>query len=156
MSSIKSSMVKRDIVSQQDIENWANQLIRSWISRIQMLDIPDTGFLIRTFQHRIIWEARGSDGKEQYLHRVQFLFHFYGKMVDYGLGAGVDIKDRFEHGRNAEDMKRKRQQWIRDPWIEARKSLVALIAANGAQYSKAMLRDRYEGGAETHFKTREI
>lgn len=149
----------RDPQFEQSLEAWATSVIQGWttkMSSLGMFDKPEnTGLLARSFQHTIIWEARGDD-KVEFLERVRFAFHFYGKMVDYGLGRGTDIKDRFEGGRDTGSNDRKRKKWIQEPWMAALPPLKKLLCVKVGERVKVMLRQSYEETTDTVFKTKQV
>lgn len=153
-NSARNTYIKRDLYSEKDIDTWAEGVITAWVRKIQSLGVSGSGTLVNSFRHHVIWEARGSGGTEQYLNRVIFLFESYGKYLDYGLGRGTDIQDRFAGGRNASSNPRRRKQWIAEPWMAELKALKPIIREQAARYTKALLVEGFESGAEVQFKAR--
>lgn len=150
----------RDPQFEQALEDWADTVIVGWVTRmwgLGMFDKPEnTGLLARSLQHNIIWEAARDDDRVEFLERIRFAFHFYGKMVDYGLGRSTDIKDRFEGGRDTGSNKRKRKKWIQEPWVDARPALKKILCAKVGERIMIMLRHSYEGTTDTVFKTKQV
>lgn len=115
-----------------------------------------TGRLVQSFTYTVKWEARGGDQLE-YLNKISFAFFSYGKFVDYGLGRGTDMKDRFRGGKSEDLNPRKRKEWIREPWRDALKLLTPILEAQAGRMTKAMMVDNYcAAGVDTTFKTKEI
>lgn len=159
--SIRSTELRRDLFSQKAIEEWAEGLIKAWVVKMDELGMlgrkNQRGLLVRSLMYTIIWESRGGDAFE-FLQRVVFAFNAYGRFVDYGLGRGTDLKDRFGGGRDAANNSRKRKEWIQEPWIESLKVLRPIVRLEMKRYTTAMMRAHIESfnTVETHFKTRDI
>lgn len=153
---INSTFLKRDPSSQHELEQWAENVIKAWVSKMDALGVlkdGNSGLLAKSFFYAIVWEARGAD-RTEYLHRIRFAFNFYGKLVDYGVGRGTDIKDRFQGGRSSATNPRKRKEWMREPWFAEMKKLRPIIMAQANQKLRIMLKAGFDTTADTHFKTK--
>lgn len=75
------------------VEAWAAITIKEWIAKARTLDVPD-GQLLSSFQSHVVTNADGDPIK------VEFLFNWYGRMVDMGVGSGVplDVRDAMISG----------------------------------------------------------
>lgn len=151
---------RRTAESEAALSIWAENVIKAWILKMGQLGMlggeNQTGRLAQSFTHTIKWEARGED-RIEYLNKISFAFYAYGKFVDYGLGRGTDMDDRFETGRAASTNPRKRKEWVRKPWRDALKLLEPIIKAQAARATKSMMMDLYSSpGVDTRFRTRDI
>lgn len=157
MSKQKGTTKIREPWFEDLLGKWADTVIKGWVTRMQALGMFDdprsTGMLARSLQYTILWEARAADEVE-YLHRIKFAFMYYGKMVDYGLGQGTDIKDRFEHGRNADDNLRKRKEWMYEPWKGSLPIINRLLRQQVGETITIMLKTGFEESGETFFVSR--
>lgn len=70
------------------VEAWADIVVKEWLKKIEILNINKTGQLVNSFVNTIYTAANGDPGK------IMFAFEWYGKMVDYGIGKGVNLTDR--------------------------------------------------------------
>jgi hypothetical protein len=70
------------------VEAWADITIREWEKKIEALNIGLSMQLIDSFTHHIYSQADGDPS------RIQFAFEWYGRMVEYGVGNGVNLEER--------------------------------------------------------------
>lgn len=155
---INSTYLKRDLFSQYKLEQWAENMIKVWVAKMEALGMfreGNSGRLARSFFYTVIWEARGSD-RIEYLQRIKFAFNYYGKFVDFGLGRGTDIKDRFKGGRDPNSNPRKRKKWMREPWFAEMKKLRPIITAHMKAQTRIMLKQNFENVTDTFFRTKRI
>lgn len=147
MSRLHGTRNERSEKLEQDLNGWAEDVISKWKSKMESLGMltgkNNTGLLARSLTHTIIWESRNANNIE-YLHRIRFAFNYYGKMVDYGLGKGTDINDRFHFGRNAATNKRKRKEWIWEPWYNMQPVLKHLLRTRVQEQLKIMIKNNFE------------
>jgi hypothetical protein len=86
------------------VEAWADIVIKEWLNKMDALSVGNTGTLAESFEKQVITETNGDPRK------IRFLFEWYGRMVDYGVGVGVDIENRKEMVA-AGKTTRKKKQW---------------------------------------------
>lgn len=89
------------------VEAWADIVIKEWLAKVAALKIGNTGLLVNSFVSTIYTAANGDVG------RVLFAFEWYGKMVDWGVGKGVSIKNR-DSLRAVGISKREPKPWYSD------------------------------------------
>lgn len=70
------------------VEAWADIVIKEWLNKIDALGINKTGPLVNSFESTVFTAANGDPNK------VAFLLEYYYKMVDYGVGKGINLSDR--------------------------------------------------------------
>jgi hypothetical protein len=70
------------------LEAWAAIVIKEWIRMVQALNINNTGALVASFDKYVHGNTGGDPDK------VSFIYEWYGKMVDYGVGKGVMLMNR--------------------------------------------------------------
>ena len=71
-----------------DVESWAGNVISQWERKMDALGIGETGKLLGSFQQHVYWASMGD------LDRITFLFEYYGKFVEWGVGGRVNIDNR--------------------------------------------------------------
>lgn len=71
----------------QTVEAWAEIVIKEWIKKAKALNIPEREML-RSFTNHVISNSNNDP------RRVVFLFNYYVKMVDMGVGSGVKLGER--------------------------------------------------------------
>ena len=64
-------------------EAWAKMMVTIWEEKVMMLNIRDTGELLKSFQYNLIASAGGDIAK------VVFTYQYYGRMVDMGVRRGI-------------------------------------------------------------------
>ena len=70
------------------VDAWADIVIREWEKKIEALNIGLSMQLIDSFTNHVYTQADGDPS------RIQFAFEWYGKMVEYGVGNGVNLEER--------------------------------------------------------------
>jgi hypothetical protein len=70
------------------VEAWAEITIKEWIKKVRELGIGATGQLVNSFYHHVNTNANGIP------EYVNFVFEYYGRMVDWGVGRSVTIENR--------------------------------------------------------------
>lgn len=93
------------------LENWAMITIREWIRKIRELDIDRSGQLVNSFEATVI-TASGGD-----IEKIVFAFEYYGKMVDWGVGKGVNVEVR-RALESAGLTTRKKREWFKQFYHE--------------------------------------
>lgn len=66
---------------------WADIVLDRWKSRIEFYHIGDTGDLLRSLQAQVETDANGDPKK------VVFLYLYYGRFVDMGVGGDITLDD---------------------------------------------------------------
>ncbi len=66
---------------------WADIVIDRWRKRMEVLDIGDTGELLKSFTAQVTSDAQGDPAK------ITFAFLYYGRFPDMGVGRGVTLSD---------------------------------------------------------------
>lgn len=133
------TILPRTPSNESDIAVWADALIQKWQSKINTLGIQGTGDLVRSFRFIVEWESRMvSATAVEFLKRVQFTFNYYGKMLDYGLGRGMDFKTRFAPGTSPTQYPRKRKPWIADAYVAERKVFAKMVSQQAQTYAASL------------------
>ncbi len=104
------------------LEKWAQYVIERWESKVVSLNIGDTYQLLHSFASTVYLESGGDTA------RVNFLFNYYGKFVDMGVGNGITLENRWnkEHAR-------KRKLWYTPVFFGQVKRLAEILARNCAR-----------------------
>jgi hypothetical protein len=82
MQTSQSKLSEREIA-----EAWAKITIIKWKKKLASNKIGDTGSLLRSFKYNVLASAQGN------VLKITFLFEYYGRFVDMGVGKGVKIGD---------------------------------------------------------------
>ena len=69
----------------ETLSAWAEIVIKNWRMKITELDIGVTHALYDSFQFEVISQSNGNPEK------VDFLYEYYGRFVDMGVGRGVYV-----------------------------------------------------------------
>jgi len=77
-----------NIISKLDIEEFAKHVIDLWEKKVMALKIGYSDQLLDSFHQHVAVNADGDPT------RIEFTFKYYGFMVDYGVGRGVNLRDR--------------------------------------------------------------
>lgn len=117
------------------LEKWAQYVIERWESKIVSLNIGDTYQLLHSFASTVYMESGGDKA------RIEFLFNFYGKFVDMGVGNGITVENRWNSGHA-----RKRKLWYSPVFFGQVKRLAEIIARNYAKISVTSIRESAEFG----------
>lgn len=67
---------------------WADIVIDRWKSRMTALQVGDTGELLRSLEAQVMADSNGDPAK------VTFVFLYYGRFPDMGVGRGTTLSDR--------------------------------------------------------------
>lgn len=81
-----SSNDTHEINIEPNVRRWAEITLSQFEKKAQALGIHD-GALIKSFQTHLLWHSAGN------LQKVQFMYNYYGKFVDMGVGRGVKLTD---------------------------------------------------------------
>lgn len=107
-----------------DIQRWADEVIREWDRKAIELGIHE-GHLLNSFANHVVWAAGGR------VDRIEFLFEYYGKFVDMGVGKGVSMEDR--DALVALGIRRRPKPWFSSVFYRRVKYLKHLMAESTAQ-----------------------
>ena len=102
------------------LEAWADIVIKQWEAKIIKKNIIDTSALLNSFSHHIFTNAGGDP------ERIEFAFLYYGKMVDMGVGNGVEYQN-LEAMQGANMTKRKKKSWYKGTWYFQIDRLVVIL-----------------------------
>lgn len=64
---------------------WADIVIERWIRKIRELHIGSTGELVKSLEAQVAVDSNGNPAK------ITFLYLYYGRFVDMGVGRGVKL-----------------------------------------------------------------
>lgn len=70
-----------------DANKFAKYVVEKWQSKVKELNINSTGELARSFVYEVRTNAAGDPDL------IRFMFNWYGRMVDMGVGRGVTLAD---------------------------------------------------------------
>lgn len=117
---------------------WADIVIERWIRKVNALQVYDTGELLKSFEAQVMADSNGNPEK------VTFLFLYYGKFPDMGVGRGVKLGD--ERGN------RQKKPWYSSVFLKEVYALGRLLAEKyGVDAAQIPLRAFQ--GIETHGRT---
>jgi hypothetical protein len=66
---------------------WAKITILKWKRKMARMNVSHSGTLLNSFKYNVLASAQGD------VLKVTFLFEYYGRFVDMGVGKGVKIGD---------------------------------------------------------------
>lgn len=69
------------------LDKWAEYVIERWLKKIIDLDIGHDSLLKHSFTAHVRRESNGD------VSRIEFLYNYYGRFVDMGVGRGVPVED---------------------------------------------------------------
>lgn len=70
------------------VQAWADITLKEFDKKMSALGIGNSGALAQSFVNHVNWSAGGDQQK------VEFMFEYYGKFVDWGVGNGVNVDSR--------------------------------------------------------------
>lgn len=128
------------------VEAWAEITIKEWIKKIKALGIGDsktsTGKLVASFYHHVITSANGIP------EYINFIFAYYGRMVDWGVGRGVTIENR-DKLANIGATKREQKPWFSPVFKFHVKRLEEIMAEKYAQQAAIVVINNLESGEKS-------
>lgn len=116
------------------IEAWAEIVIDKWETMIGRLRIGHTSTLINSFTHHVVTQANGDP------ERIEFVFEYYGRFVDMGVGRGVTIGE-------VEFSDRKRKPWYSKTFFSQVKKLGEIISVKYSEKAKAIIVENIDTGS---------
>ncbi|MDA3867019.1 MAG: hypothetical protein PF489_09780 [Salinivirgaceae bacterium] len=108
---------------EQDIQQWAEYVIERWEQQIIRLGISSSGQLISSFQNFVITQSGGN------VTLIEFIFEYYGKFVDMGVGRGVTMEE-------VSYSNRKPKPWYNKVFFSQVKKLGELLSEKYANEAK--------------------
>jgi len=127
------------------VEAWADIVIKEWLQMVNALGIFETGNLAESFNKNVIMQAEGDKAK------IIFVFAWYGKMVDYGVGRYVNLKTR-DALINAGATKRRPKPWFSDLFYKQLASLRHILEEKYALKAQLYIIRNLEDNADYGFK----
>lgn len=101
------------------LEPWAEIVVKIWQERIIKLGIVNTRELLNSFIHTVNTHSGGDS------YRIQFMYTWYGKMLDMGVGRGTM---QFEVGTT----KRQPAPWLSKTFIVELRKLIEFTSEHYA------------------------
>ena len=71
-----------------EVEAWAEAVVEEWRKKVDALNIVGKGDLRKSFDKEVHWHAGGD------IQKIDFMFEYYGRFVDWGVGNGVNLDNR--------------------------------------------------------------
>lgn len=113
------------------VEAWADIVIDKWENMIARLHIGNSSTLINSFAQHVVTQANGNPG------RIEFVFEYYGKFVDMGVGRGISIGE-------VEFSDRKPKPWYSKTFFSQVKKLGEILSEKYSQKAKAIIIENIE------------
>jgi hypothetical protein len=107
-------------------------MVTIWAEKMEAQQIRDTGDLLNSFTREIEINARGE------VEKITHSFLYYGRMVDMGVGKGVDYYST-PKGR------RRPKPWYNEKYISSVKALTEKIAQLYGEEFTVFLSDNLNG-----------
>jgi len=114
------------------VEAWADIVIKEWEKKIELLGIGVSWQLVDSFAQHVWVNANGDPS------RVEFVFNYYGRFVDYGVGNHVPLYDRDAMIASGET-KRRPKPWYSDTFFKQLEVLRHLIGEKTARNVEQMI-----------------
>lgn len=127
---------------------WARMMITIWQDKIIMMDVHDTGALLNSFQHELQFNSNGD------VTKIVFAFLEYGRMVDMGVGRGMNAgikrgQSSYSDYRNdigqLTGFARKNKNWYTRPYFHSVKVLTEKIAEMYGEQFQAIIQESMIG-----------
>ena len=94
---------------------WADIVLDRWKKRMEALNIGDTGALLKSLQAQVAADSNGDPAK------ITFVFLYYGRFPDMGVGRGVTLSD-------VPDPRRKVKPWYSETFFNEVVKLGRMLA----------------------------
>ena len=127
------------------VEAWADIVIDKWVKKSKELEIKQgSGLELNRFYHFITTQADGDPRK------IEFTFDYYLKFVNWGVGRGVNLKDRDTYilskkkGKNQKGEGRRPRPWYDDVFYNQLSILGHLMAEKYGQKTVALIKTTIE------------
>lgn len=116
------------------VEAWAEIVIDKWETMIARLKIGHSGNLLNSFAHHVATQANGDP------ERIEFVFEYYGKFIDMGVGRGVPISE-------VQFSDRKRKPWYSKTFFSQVKKLGEILSEKYAAKAQATIIENLDTGS---------
>lgn len=118
---------------------WADIVIKNWQRKIIDLNIGYSGQLYDSFSHEII---KNSGGKAE---RIDFMFAFYGRFVDMGVGRDIPIGNPGDV-----NTRRKPKKWYSPVWYTQTIKLSEILSAKYGILGAAVISENITEGEKKY------
>lgn len=115
------------------VKEWADLVIYEFEEKVRQYKIIDRRFT-NSFESHVYWHSGGN------LHKVEFLYDYYGKFVDMGVGRGVSLVTRDTQTA------RKPKPWFSNVFYRRLGQLRGLISSRTAQNIQFFIAQSIEDG----------
>ncbi len=117
------------------LEAWQNFTVKDWQKSIQKLQVMHTNELFNSFQKNIARQANGD------IQKLIFIYKYYGKFPDMGVGRGIKIGDIAEN-RTVKSLTgkktnkgRRAKKWYNKPFYSNLQRLSEILAEKYGTYT---------------------
>lgn len=121
----------------QTVTAWADMVIDIWVERMAQLNVDNAYFHAESFVHTIYSNANGDVSK------IEFVFNYFLKFTDMGVGKGVKIEDRFS-GNNT----RIQKPWLTRTFLLEVRKLANMLAKDFAHRGTLLIVENTEDNAK--------
>lgn len=128
--------------AQLTVEAWADIVIKEWLKKIDKYNIGSTGQLALSFIHHVNTNADGDPT------RVEFIFNYYGKFVDWGVGAHVTVQN-LEAMQGAGATSRAKKPWFTEVFYVQVKILAEELARKNKEAVTILIKTGVEEALST-------
>lgn len=117
-------------------QRWADIVIERWIRKIQSLHIISSGELLKSLEAHVASDSNGDPEK------ITFLYLYYGKFPDMGVGRGVKL---------GETGNRKVKPWYSSTFLKEVNTLGRLMAERYGYDAATLPLRAFEGISHSDF-----
>ena len=114
--------------AKQTVDQWADMLIMIWVERMAALGVSNAYLHASSFAY-FVYASAGGD-----IDKINFVFNYYLKFTDMGVGKGVSLQDRQNMAT-----RRKNKQWYSKTFLLEVKKLTNMLAEKYAQHVGAII-----------------
>lgn len=125
-------------------EAWQKFTIKDWQKSIQKARIGNTNDLLRSFTRNLVNQSGGD------VEKLIFIFKYYGKFPDMGVGRGVKLGDvselRTERGLIGKQKgnRRRPKKWYNKPFYANIQRLTEILTEKYGTYTGNMIVNEIE------------
>lgn len=105
------------------ISEWADTVVEIWINKMLQLGIHNVSEHAASFE----WHAYNAAGGD--INKVVFVFNYFLKFTDMGVGRGISLADR----KYLQNNKRIQKPWYQKTFLLETKKLANILAAKYAR-----------------------
>ncbi len=127
------------------VQAWADIVLERWLNKIDSLQVHDNYLLANSFMHEVIGNAGGDP------MRIEFMFNYYGKFVDMGVGKGITLDDIGQVSS-----KRRPKRWYSPVFMAEVSKLASLLSQKYARLGAVTIVENIDDNAlrwEKQWKT---